>query len=232
MSKNLMTIGAKSFRSAEHAKRHIRSIIAKTGDGERLESKEDEAFVIELFKRHPNADKKFGSGIVSAFVGRPSVYRQTKCFYILRSDGSYTDISWTECIRATSHRDKVVRAMRALIKPQVIEFKREFFDSGGDTCSLTGQPVSWYDSHVDHIPPDTFDTLVAKFVAENYVNLAAVPLLDVGADNTYVDMIDDDDLVDRWTRFHQQCARLRVVSPIGNLSHSRAEQKAIAEDEK
>lgn len=57
---------------------------------------EDEVFLLEALKRHPEADIKIGSG-VRGFEVRSADYG-TQCFWILRVDGTDERFSYKSCI--------------------------------------------------------------------------------------------------------------------------------------
>lgn len=217
-------VGGLEFRTKSALQEHIRAIVAKYPDEAALVG-HDLTFVLSLLERHPHADVKIGCGVRAIIVRRNPVYRQTRGFYILRVDGSDTDFSWVECLNPTPHHKKVIRAMRALIEPQTMAFKQRFFDTQEPVCPLTSERLTFVGSHVDHVPPLTFERLVDDFCAAYGIDINRVPLRDELADNKYVDVIDDDLIAARWVNYHAAHAVLRVVSRLGNLSHSKMEGK-------
>jgi hypothetical protein len=56
----------------------------------------DQLLCLELFKHHPEANLKFGSGISSIQV-RLDKYGK-RYFHLHRTDGSDDDISWPKCL--------------------------------------------------------------------------------------------------------------------------------------
>lgn len=219
-------IGEYSFATKATLQDYIRTIVGKYADEETL-SGPDLRFVLALLDRHPNADVKVGAGVESIIVRRNPVYRQTRGFHIFRVDGTDTDFSWVECLNPTPHAKKVARALRALIEPQTMAFKQRFFDTQPHVCALTGESISFVGSHVDHVPPLTFEYLVSAFCSDYGIDINTVPLRDELADNKYVDVIDDDLIAVRWTDYHAAHAVLRVVSRLGNLSYSKREASCL-----
>lgn len=206
------------FKTKSNLVDYIRTIVAKYEDEQTLDT-DDTRFVLALIDNHPQAAIKIGNGIDSIIVRRNPIYTQTRGFYLNRVDATGTDVSWTECLTPTPHHKKVIRALRVLIEEQTFAFKQKFFDDEVDpTCELTGQSITFLDSHVDHVPPLTFDSLVEQFCNEFGFDLNTIPLRDDLADNKYVDLLDDDLLALRWQDYHHQRAVLRVVSRFGNLS--------------
>ncbi|XP_044475254.1 protein DCL homolog, chloroplastic-like [Mangifera indica] len=69
-------------------------------DGERLTA-EDEGFVVEkLLAYHPHSEDKIGCGLDSIMVDRHPQYRNTRCLFVVRTDGGWTDFSYRKCLRA------------------------------------------------------------------------------------------------------------------------------------
>ena len=73
-------------------------------------------------------------------------------------------------------------------------------------------------AHVDHIPPLTFKALFNDFVRLEEIDLAVIILDYDQPDNTYQDTIKDAALATRWLVYHEQYAKLRVISAQANLS--------------
>jgi len=138
----------------------------------------------------------------------------------LKTNGTSTDWSWTECLSPTPHDKKVRRAFRVLLEPQVIKMKQRFFDTAGGVaqCPITGAQMTFTSAHVDHIPPQTFETLFNTFIQEEGIDLAAVQISSEGKDNIYQDTIADESLAARWLDYHERSAALRVISARANLS--------------
>jgi hypothetical protein len=102
-------------------------------------------------------------------------------------------------------------------------FKQQFFDKQTEpVCELTHEPIAFVGSHVDHIPPFTFEQLVKDFCEEYEIDLKAVPIRNDKGDNKYVDLLDDDRIAALWVEYHKRHAVLRVVSQRGNLSNNAA----------
>ncbi len=204
----------------------LRGIVADYPDNTRLNDN-DLAFVLAILDRHPNAESKIGCGVDSMVVLTNPVYRNNRGFYLNRHDGTGTDWSWNECLRATPHISKVIQAMRFLVEPQTIAFKRNFFGTKESVCELTGETIAFVGSHVDHVPPLTFAKLAADFFDEYGLNPADLLLRDEFGDNKYTVDLDDDSLSSRWIEYHRSRSVLRVVSRLGNLSHSKVMSGAV-----
>lgn len=221
-----ITIAGRTFNTKSELRDYIRSIVASYENEDPLDGPDTTFVEALILYGHPQAETKIGPGIDYVIVRRNPVYTSTRGFHLFRVDGTDTDVSWTECLKPTPHYKKVIRALRVLVEPQTMAFKQRFFDENGSVpCPLTGEWITFLSSHVDHVPPLTFDVLVDRFCREFAVDLNAVLLRNELADNVYVDELGDDELAERWVRFHDEHAVLRVVSRLANLSHSKIEAR-------
>lgn len=86
----------KSYRNARELKNEIKLILAKTKSGSQLEGKDLE-LVKELLKFHHKGKEKLEQckGIA---VNNNEQYENTRCFYIVKEDGSREDFSFHKCI--------------------------------------------------------------------------------------------------------------------------------------
>jgi hypothetical protein len=58
---------------------------------------DDQAFLLELLKKHPRAAEKIGAGVKHFTV--EIAKGGTQCFYITRVDSSRSDFSFMKCLR-------------------------------------------------------------------------------------------------------------------------------------
>ncbi|XP_068657546.1 protein DCL, chloroplastic [Aristolochia californica] len=69
-------------------------------DGERL-TDEDEKVVLEnLLAYHPHAEDKIGSGLDYIMVDRHPQFMNSRCLFVVRTDGIWIDFSYQKCLRA------------------------------------------------------------------------------------------------------------------------------------
>ena len=74
-----------------------RAILNLKKDGERL-ADNDEAFVKEIISFHERSEEKLGD--FSHFeVGTHPQFDKTRCFFVVRKDGTKEDFSITKCIQ-------------------------------------------------------------------------------------------------------------------------------------
>lgn len=78
----------------------IRRIMHQTGynDGDPL-SADDQSYVLDnVFHYHPDKAVKMGAGIDHVTVSRHSNFQESRCFYIVSTDGCKQDFSYRKCL--------------------------------------------------------------------------------------------------------------------------------------
>ena len=212
------TVNDQEFRTQQELITYVRTILGRYRDGVTLDLF-DSAFVLDLLRRHPEAAQKMGCGISAIYVDRSPMYK-TRGFYLLREDGSRTDISYLECIRETAHDKKVRCALRGAIEPQVLAVKQAAFaaaPAGWVICPDTGEYLVFTSAHVDHRAPLTFERLVELFLGREGLGFDDIEVIP-SSDLTFQDELVDAALCARWAAFHCEHAQLEIVSAIANLS--------------
>lgn len=97
------TIAGVSYANINKVKSKAKAIMNIKEDGQKLESYEEE-FMKEIIKYHPKHDEKMnGTGSPdTAFdhfiVDQHPNYRNTRCFFVVRKDGTKEDFSMSKCI--------------------------------------------------------------------------------------------------------------------------------------
>ncbi|XP_008465860.1 DNA-directed RNA polymerase V subunit 1 [Cucumis melo] len=78
----------------------IRKVMHQSGynDGDPL-SAEDQSFVLQsVFNFHPDKAAKMGAGIDHFMVSRHSSFQESRCFYVVTTDGHKEDFSYRKCL--------------------------------------------------------------------------------------------------------------------------------------
>lgn len=208
--RRVFRIGSREYRSKEAAKVAIRQVLYRYQLGASV-AQADHEFVADLLRLHPDADRKGGVGIARFEVCRNG---GTRGFWVIRTDGSETDFSYLECLRASSHQEKVRGAMRSAIVEQRDQFRDQAFAAGVVTCAITGVLLTEANCHVDHFNP-TFEQLADEFV----VGEGGYEAVDVVSEDGMIgSRLVDPQLQRRWQEFHGSRAQLRLVSAQANLS--------------
>jgi len=215
-----VTIGDYEFPTKKAAKQYVRDIIESVNEFEPI-SEPDHSFLVDLLSKHPESESKIGAGIDFFTVELDSEWKRTRHFVVHRVDNSSTDFSWHTCIDGSSHRSDVLAAMRSIVKWQIIEFKRMVL-SGDPICPYTKAKLDEKNSHVDHVPPDTFHMLVSRWMDSKEIGFSDIGIKGT-EDNSYGREFSDKLLADEWSRYHKKNANLRLISVEANLSHVKYE---------
>lgn len=208
-------INEKPFCSQLAMKKHFQSILKSAVIGRPL-SGDTLDDCLALFQRHPEWESKLGSGIKEIVVRKNPVYND-RCFWIYRTDGTDTDISYLTCLsgKKKTGRSKFMAACRNAVVDQVLSYKKERFrDFPLVCCGITGRMVSERDAEIDHITP--FCHIVDRFISERGIDASSIEYIDHGDGGIATDFADIS-LVSDWRSFHEKNARLQV-------SHREANQ--------
>lgn len=225
MAKIPIQIGSQIFATKTEAKNYARAIMARYAEAETIIGADD-LFLRDLVAIHPEATRKIGSGISHFTTQLDPVWRKSRHFVIVRTDGTNTDVSFHICIDGSNDRRDVFHALRHAVAEQVISFQRAAF--AGDilpVCPYTNEVLSFSDAHVDHTPPDTFFALATRWMQQSSIEFQDVPLVE-NADNQWARAMRDGTQEASWRAFHLSSARLRIISRIANLSHAKREQRS------
>jgi len=208
------------FPTKKMAKDFFRNIRDRYTDGERI-ALEDEGYLRDLVAIHPEAETKIGCGISHFTVATDTKFRTTRHFMIHRCDESSTDVSFLSAIDGPNELRDRYESLRRAIETQILDFRARAFALNQEIiCPLRGIPVTESACHVDHEPPNTFVNLVDNWLAaENlHINdLQITPPLD----NQLVTEMTDEEQRMSWQSFHLDKAKLRLLSPRGNLSDAK-----------
>jgi hypothetical protein len=173
----------------------------------------DAALMADVLQRHPRAEEKIGIGIAALWIKRNGAFGNG--FFIERTDGTWIDYSYKQCIRPQTNATKAKFAFRRAIDAQVIVVKRAAFAlTDTVTCPITGEPITWETAHVDHEPPRTFAALLAEYCAERAIDLDTIDLYE---SKSGIGKLLPPAIAQDWAAWHQERARLRVISAEANI---------------
>jgi hypothetical protein len=221
-----ITIGEYEFETKKDAKEAIKKILNGHRMGYILTGDED-TFIRDLIALHPATEDKIGCGIDHIEIRPDPDYGTTRCFHIIRPDGSSTDVSYQKCIDGEKYRQLFRPALRTAIQHQIQQFKQVQFAIGPQRCPFTNELLTLETCHVDHLSPMTFETLVTEWLKLS--GLGEVDVQITGReDNSSTRFMTNANQIDSWTAYHRQHARLRLLSQRGNLSNSKIEASLLA----
>lgn len=215
------------FKSAAALARHTRSVIESYQDGQMMSS-EHAAFVFDLIaRRHDKPDEKLIPERIGELVGI-RVRHQSGCpqfgksrtnrnhCLVVYADGTEIDFSWVGCCTGSFSPERDANhALRRAAEPHVREFKkRRFMAVGGNpTCDETGDALTWESCQVDHYPL-TWAAMVDEFLAVEGIAIGDIPVVSVVPEGGC--RLADQEFAERFERFHQARATLRLVSTAVN----------------
>ncbi|CAA7028950.1 unnamed protein product [Microthlaspi erraticum] len=84
----------------EPVMKSLRKILHHSGypDGEPI-SDEDKTFVLEkILNFHPDKDAKIGSGVDFITIDKHTTFADTRCFFVVSTDGARQDFSYRKCV--------------------------------------------------------------------------------------------------------------------------------------
>jgi DNA-directed RNA polymerase-4 subunit 1 len=90
-------IAEKEFATKTAATEFIKSILYKYNLDDKVVG-EDFDFVFELLKRRPDCQEKIGVGVKEFIVRRHEKWGNTRCFYVVRIDGSSEAFGYRGCL--------------------------------------------------------------------------------------------------------------------------------------
>lgn len=213
MKKTAITIHGETFASKAALQRRVRAILA-AGPGALPDGSHE--FVIDLLRRHPSAEEKFGPGVRALRIVLAKPYN-TRCFEIERLDGTRTDVSYLECLRPSTPHEWFRACCRTAVVPQIQLARRAAFaEATTVVCPVSGDAITAEDSHVDHAPPWTFHVIIDAFIAAFSIDVACVGYTD--GDGVVESRFASTDMSLSFGRFHAERAQLRVISRRANLS--------------
>lgn len=211
MAKRRILIGGRAFPTKKEADAYVRQVRDKYAVGARVTDVDDQEFLLDLLAMHPEAADKLSAG-VDCFEVRDN--GSTTGFWIVRSDGSAIDFSFTKRLRTPSHAEQVRGAMRAAVQDQKFTVRDAAFAAGEVYCPVTGDLLTPQTCHVHH-DGDAFVDIADAFAegVGGYEGIQVVP-----ADDGIGRRLADEGLREAWHVYHRDAARLVVVSRHANLS--------------
>lgn len=78
----------------------------------------DAAFMLRLLRQHPRSAEKIGAGVRAVVVGR--FISGSRCFFVVRTDGTCEDFSVPRCLGVKRSRSPRIAAMMAAFRYEAI----------------------------------------------------------------------------------------------------------------
>ena len=135
-------------------------------------------------------------------------------FVVRHRDSSWRDFTWRHAIYPRPMLRRLSGVLRWAVRDQTLEYRDRHFEG---QCVLCLKPIQLNECHVDHIPPDTFQRLVANWLLT--VRLTAEDIaIQASAKYETESRLEDQVLEQSWQEYHAINARLRCVCKRCNLS--------------
>lgn len=211
--------GSFTFASKAECRRRLSEMLKVWNGKPRVEG-EDRELLEALIERHPEAARKKGSGIQSFFVA--GAWPKGVCFWLRRNDGTTDNFSFVQCLDGSpTLRTKLRMACRNAIQDSMQAFKQAAFTTGTAKCEATGKELVWANAHVDHIEP-------FYLIADSWIEGTGVTEADLSKDSDggFGESFTDQRLVASFRAYHDERAKLRVVSVFVNLSKGSKKEEA------
>ena len=169
----------------------------------------------EVLCNHPRWKEKIGCGLDHIEV-RNALYG-AKGFYIVRTDGTSTDISYRKSIYSSiNKREEIMKACRTVVSP-IIEMHRNQVRLPF-VCPITGEVVTdKSEVHIDHYDltfKELFDLWMTGKDEDDLYDRLSVSKTDGCVEVHF----DDPILTMDFYQFHNTHTHLRAVSKTANLS--------------
>lgn len=219
MATQTFHLAGKIYTVKDRIKERVRSIVANATLGTALIG-DDHLFMANLFTYHPAADNKIGAGIERIEVRRAERNAANREFWIRQTHSKvFTDISWTECLSATTEIAEFANACRLAVKPITQAYcDREFKvygHSGALTCPITGHLFTRENADVDHDEPWPMRLIVSQFVESHSIDLKTVAYDGFEHGSTFI-TLRNVELAAKFVAYHNTVAKLQVLSREGH----------------
>ena len=214
-----MIIGNREFKHKKDALSYFKDIL---NSYEPIQTVNENDFkdLVGLIENRPDKDEKIGCGIEKIQV--IEVRYKTKCFELIRTDGSSEVFSYRNCINGKSNPlAKFSKTCRETISEDLRNVKlayfKKFSSKGEVKCQETGELCKWEELNVDHRQPNTFSVIVDRFIEVQKIDINTVEYTEI-MDGVY--HFTDIELTDSFKKYHREKANLRLVKKTKNLGRS------------
>jgi hypothetical protein len=204
------------YKTQKQLIEHIRTVITDMSIGDTVSA----PVILDVLKLHHHYAQKVGAGIKQIVVrlNYKAGFKPTRGLWIERNDGTWTDISWTSCLKPDGGRtpdEDAVAAARQEVYGQIEAFRAK----GHTVCGICGKDIVG-DIHVDHAVQ--FNGLFTDWLAVQNLQAGDIAVTDEGISSSF----SDPKLRQSWQDFHRNAAVLRATHALCNLSRKRTEQVA------
>lgn len=214
-----MIIGDKEFKYKKDALSYFKDIL-NSYEPSQIVNEQNFKDLVNLLEIRPDKDDKIGCGIEKIQV--IEVRYKTKCFELIRTDGSTEVFSYRNSINGKSKPlTKFSMTCRETISEDLRNVKlayfKKFSSKGEVKCQETSELCKWEELNVDHRQPNTFSVIVDRFIEVHKIDISTVQYTEI-MDGVY--HFTDVELADKFKNYHREKANLRLVMKERNLGRS------------
>ncbi len=214
-----MIIGDKEFKYKKDALSYFKDIL-NSYEPTQIVNEKDFNDLVGLIEIRPDKDEKIGCGIEKIQI--IEVRYKTKCFELVRTDGSSEIFSYRNCINGKSkHLTKFSKTCRETISEDLrnvkLNYFKKFSSKGEVKCQEKGELCKWEELNVDHRQPNTFSVIVDRFIEVHKIDISTVQYTEI-MDGVYY--FTDHELAENFKNYHRDKANLRLVMKGKNLGRS------------
>lgn len=171
-------------------------------------------FLLNLFSLHPEFEQKQGCGIRNIIILK-ALYN-SKCFGIVRTDGTKTDISYISCIKGKVNKlENIRKACRSAVDMEVYGVRLSV-NVGIDRCPFTDEVLTKDNIHIDHYDLK-FADLFNKWIQGKDIEQLYLATNYKAEDLSFLTVFTDTDVAEDFRTFHNANTHLRAVSKTANL---------------
>ncbi|GAB2786506.1 hypothetical protein HNQ93_002854 [Hymenobacter luteus] len=235
-----ITIGKRSFLSKKEALLYYKNILNSYKFGQSLNDNDFDSLIALLdYDYQINTEKLDNSEKIDKAINNKcedeseklvvediivsKAQFNTKCFEVVYSDNTSCYISYIMIInrKEYTHESLFNIACRNCIQKDLRKVKLEYFKNnsvqGRVKCQETNVLSRWEELVVDHRQPNTLSMIIDRFKEINNIFLEN---LEYQTDKNNLIMFKDQDLLQKFSLYHQAKATLRVVRKECNSSRS------------
>lgn len=182
--------------------------------------------LVSLFRRHyqfdiydPEVVKPYVFSVRDVVRGSKGQYKK-KSITILKTDGTWGNVSILSCLKPPTQATLVRSAFRSEIHEQ-IQPLRDAIKPEEFICPLCGSMTE--DFHIDHFPAP-FKSIVEAFISERDISEASLNLKKDTETNYWI--LEDRTIGESWREYHKTNARLRAICKTCNLRRGTGEKSS------
>jgi hypothetical protein len=135
----------------------------------------------------------------------------SRCFYVHRKDGTFTDFSYIRCIKGEPRAllQEYLDAARWAVRPSIAEFRDRVLRTE-PVCSYTGAALTSDNSHADHRPPWLFKNIAMAFLGK-FKLAPSREWISTGGDNSCRARFTQEETEAEFIAFHNDRADLELI---------------------